>query len=103
MQRATFVVGQVVVFVVGDEVDDGPLGQSRRLVQDEATLMDASSQRAHAATARLRRRPAKYSGHVPQVVDLLEPAPDSVPTGRWPGRQIRWHTRQARDEASDRY
>ncbi len=43
VQRSTFLVSQVVPFVVRDEVDDGPIGESRRLVQDEATFLDASS------------------------------------------------------------
>ncbi len=66
MQRATFLVGQVVTFVVGDEIDDCPVGQCRRLIKDEATFLDASSQRANAATVRLQWLPGKHSGRLGQ-------------------------------------
>jgi len=56
VQCATFLVGQVVTFVVGDEIDHCPVGQCRRLIKDEATFLDASSQRPHATTVRLAVR-----------------------------------------------
>ena len=53
MQCATLLVGQIVTFVVRDEVDDCPIGERRRLIQNEAT------KRAHAATVRRSEMPGK--------------------------------------------
>ena len=47
MQSAALVVGEVVTFVVRNEVDNRPLGQRGRLVQNEPPLFDARSERAH--------------------------------------------------------
>jgi len=61
VQRAAVLVRKVVTFVVGDEIDDRPIGQRRRLVQDESPLLDAGSQRAHAPTVRRLEMAGKYS------------------------------------------
>jgi len=50
VQRATFLFGKVVSSVVCDEVDDRPIGSRRGLIEDEAAVFEASTERAHAAT-----------------------------------------------------
>jgi hypothetical protein len=41
MQRQPLGVGQVVALVVGDQVDDRAFRQRRRLIKDEAPILDA--------------------------------------------------------------
>src|SRR6266852_8049396 len=67
VKRATLLIGQAVTLVVRDKVDDGAVGQSRRLIKNEATLFDASSERAHAGTVRLQGSPGRFlSGLFPR-------------------------------------
>ena len=40
MEAAALLVSEVIAFVVRHEVDDSPLGQGHRLVQDEVPLLD---------------------------------------------------------------
>jgi hypothetical protein len=59
VQGAAFVVGQIVSFVVRNEVDNRAFGQRGGFVEHEASIFDTSSQRAHAATVRLSDAPDK--------------------------------------------
>ena len=59
MQCAALVVGEVVAFVVGDEFDHGTLGQRGRLIENEASVLDPGSKRAHATTVRLPLKVSK--------------------------------------------
>jgi hypothetical protein len=43
MQGATFLVREVVAFIIHDEVDDRPITQSRRLVEYDASVLNACS------------------------------------------------------------
>ena len=61
VQRTALLVRKVVTFVVGDEIDDRPIGERGRLVQDEATLFDAGSERGHLPTVRRSARAGKRS------------------------------------------
>jgi hypothetical protein len=44
---AALVLGEIITFVIGHEVDDGLFGQGRRLVEDQASLLDMGSERTH--------------------------------------------------------
>ena len=61
MQRATLLVAEVVTFVISDQVDNRPIGQGGRLIENEPPVLDTGSERAHAATLRLSRVPDKPS------------------------------------------
>ena len=37
MECAALVVGEIITFVIGHEVDDGPFGKGRRLIEDQAS------------------------------------------------------------------
>lgn len=81
MQSAALVVREVVTFVVGDQVDNRPLGQGGRLVENKPPVFDTCSERTHGATVRLSTVPRKRSGRSTKPVDLLKPRVDLVPTG----------------------
>src|SRR5207244_481935 len=71
------------------EVDGGALGHRSWLVQDDASPFEPRS-RGSCRHLRLRRLTGKRSDRLAQVVDLVEPAGDLVPTaGRW-GRHTLW-------------
>jgi hypothetical protein len=36
VECAALDVGEIIAFVIGHEVDDGPFGQGRRLVEDQS-------------------------------------------------------------------
>ena len=40
MECAALVVGEIITFVIGHEVHDGPFGKGRRLIEDQASLLD---------------------------------------------------------------
>lgn len=86
VQSAAFLVGEVITFVVSNQVDDCPLGQGCRLVENEPPLLDTGSERAHVATVRVSERPSKGSRCATEPVDLAEPWNDLVPTGGHLGR-----------------
>jgi hypothetical protein len=47
MEGATLLVGQVVAFVIKNEVDDGAVRQGRRFVKDQAALLDTRPKTTH--------------------------------------------------------
>ena len=59
MQGSALLVSQVVTLIVRDQIDDGPVGQGRGFIEDEAPLLDARSERAHGATVRVFALPGK--------------------------------------------
>ena len=59
VQRAALVVREVVTLGVCYEVDNCLLGQSGWLIENEPTLLDVCSERAHVATVRLPRMTGK--------------------------------------------
>lgn len=61
MQSAALVVRKIVTFVVGNQIDNRPLGQCCRLVQDEPPFFDARSERAHLSTVGVSSVPGKRS------------------------------------------
>lgn len=63
------VVGEVITFVISDQVQDHPLGQSRRLVENEPPLLDTRSQTAHVPTVRISDLPSKRSDCSTEPVD----------------------------------
>jgi hypothetical protein len=52
MQGAPLFTGKVIAFIIGNEVDDRPVSQGRRLVEHDAPILDARSEGAHIATIR---------------------------------------------------
>lgn len=50
MESVALGVGEVVTLVVCDEIDNGTLGECGRLVDNEPTLLNANSERAHVTT-----------------------------------------------------
>src|SRR6267143_1118432 len=87
MQSAALLVGEVITFVVNNQIDNHPLRQGCRLVQNEPAVLDPRSKRAHGATLRVSRALGKRSRGAPKSVDLAEPRDDVVPTGWRKGRQ----------------
>jgi hypothetical protein len=79
MQRTAFLIGQVVILIVDNEVEFRAIGQSRRLVQNDVAVLHAGSQVAHAATirrpmvCRKRGTPNVYKGYVPNPVRGVDP------------------------------
>ena len=67
MQGAALVVGEVITFVVGNQIDNRAFRQGCRLVENKAALLDTCSEWAHAATVRLSR-------HSPQAFKLPDGA-----------------------------
>ncbi len=53
MQGLSLIVREVVTLVVRNEVDNRPLGQSGRLVENEPPVLDTRLERAHVATLRV--------------------------------------------------
>jgi hypothetical protein len=48
VKDAALLVGKVITVVVRHQVDNGPFGQGRRLVENEPPLLYTRSERAHA-------------------------------------------------------
>ena len=82
MHGAALVLGEVIAFVVSDQVDNRAFGQGCRLVENEPPLFDAGSERAHETTVRVSEALGKRSRCSTDRVDLLKPRGDLVPTGR---------------------
>ena len=76
MQGAAFLVGEVITFVVSNQVNNRSLRQGCRLVEHEPPLLDMGSERAHVATVRVSERPGKHSRCSTEPVDLVEPGDD---------------------------
>lgn len=87
MQGAALVVSEVVTLVVRHEVDNRPLGQSGRLVENKPPLFDTGSERAHVATVRVSSMPGKRSRHATEPLDLLKP-PTKYPSSPLAGYQF---------------
>jgi len=66
-------IGQIVIDVICDEVNDRPIGQRGRLIQNEATIRDSGAQRSHAATVGRSMTIGKGSGSLAECIDLPEP------------------------------
>ena len=81
MQGPALIVRQIVTFVVGDEVDNGPLGQGGRFVENQPSFFDAGAERAHALTLRISEVLGKHSRRASEAFDSLKPGHDLVPTG----------------------
>lgn len=50
VQGPPLLVGEVITFVICNQIDNRPLGQGCRLVENELPLLDTCSERAHIAT-----------------------------------------------------
>ena len=50
MEGHPLLLGQIVALVIGDEVNQGAIRESRGLIQDDAAFLNARSQGAHSAT-----------------------------------------------------
>lgn len=61
MQGAAVVLGEVVAFVVCDQIDNRAVGQGCRLVKDESPILDTSSEWVHTTTVRLSKTLGKAS------------------------------------------
>jgi hypothetical protein len=58
IRSPAFLVGEVITFVVSSKVDNGPLQQGCRLVENEAPLLDVCHSRLHDGVRRSgARRP----------------------------------------------
>ena len=57
MQGPALVVREVVTIVVGNQIDNRPLGQACRLIEDEAPLSDTRSETTHRSTVRVSNLP----------------------------------------------
>lgn len=61
MQSVALGVREVVTFVVCNEIDNGPLWESGRLVENKPPFLDAGSERTHLPNVRLPRVRGKRS------------------------------------------
>ena len=72
MQSAPLLIGQIIAFVIGDEIDDCSFRQVRRFVKNKPPLLDTCQETAHELTVRvpwsagkpftfLRKRPPTLS------------------------------------------
>ena len=59
VQSPAFVVGQIVIFVVRNEVDNRAFGQRGRFVEHEPAFLDTSSQGTHGITVRFSHASGK--------------------------------------------
>jgi len=73
VECAALVVGEIITFVIGHEVDDGPFGKGRRLIEDQASLLDMGSERAHVDTVGFPGGPASVPRGPTEFADLVEP------------------------------
>lgn len=80
MQRAAFGVCEVVTLVVGNEVDNGTLGECGRLVENKPPLLDTRSERAHVSTVSVSSMPGKRSRRSTERLDVAKPGGYLVPT-----------------------
>ena len=81
MQGTAFLVGEVIALIVCNQVDNRPVRQGCRFVENEPAFLDMGSERSHAANVRLSGQPGKHSRCPAKGVDLAEPGNDLVPTG----------------------
>jgi hypothetical protein len=81
VECATLVVGEVIAFVIGHQVDNCPLAEGGLLVENEPRILHTCWETAHVPTVRVSRMPGKRSGSLTESVDLAEPPTDLVPTG----------------------
>jgi hypothetical protein len=75
VERATLLVGEVIAFVISDQVDNRPIGQSSRLIENEPPILDTRAEGIHATTVRLSRLPDKPTHGAPKPIDLYKPRP----------------------------
>ena len=78
MQGAAFLVGEVITFVVSNQVNNRSLRQGCGLVEHEPPVLDMGSERAHVTTVTVSERPGKHSRCSTEPVDLVEPGDDLV-------------------------
>ena len=88
MQGTAFLVGEVIALIVSNHVDNRPVRQGCRFVENEAAFLNMGSERTHAATVRLSEQPSKHSRCPAKPVDLAEPGNDLVPTAWHSGRHF---------------
>jgi hypothetical protein len=55
MKGSAFAVGEIIAFIIGDEVDHRTVRKSRWLVENKPSVFDACSERAHVTTVWLPR------------------------------------------------
>ena len=53
MQSAALLISEIITFVVCDEIHHCSVRECGRLIKDEAPILDAGSERAHALTVRI--------------------------------------------------
>ena len=63
MQRPSFLVGEIVILIVRNKVDDCALGQSGGLIEHEPALFDSSSQRPTRLLYGFPMRPTSATTH----------------------------------------
>jgi hypothetical protein len=73
VERATLLVGEVIAFVISDQVDNRPIGQGSRLIENEPPLLDTRAEGTHAITVRLSRLPDKPSRGAAKSIDVFKP------------------------------
>ncbi len=81
MQGLALIVREVVTLVVRNEVDNRPLGQSGRLVENEPPVLDTRLERAHVATVRVSAVAGK---RVMPRDGALRSAESRKRSGSWP-------------------
>lgn len=70
---ATLFFAEIVTFIVRDEVDDRTVRQSRRLVENGASVLDACSEGANGPTVRSSTLRRKVLHSLTKRVELLQP------------------------------
>jgi hypothetical protein len=57
VQGPALVVREVITIVVGNQIDNRPLGQACRLIEDKTSLTDTRSETTHGPTVRVSNLP----------------------------------------------
>jgi hypothetical protein len=74
VQGPAFVLGEIVTFVIRDEVYYSPFAQSGRLVKHDAPVLDTRSEWAHTSTIRPSVTPRNAEETLPRPAEIAAPA-----------------------------
>jgi hypothetical protein len=69
VQGTALFLGEIVTFVVRDEVDYGPFAQRGRLVENNAPVLNTRSEGAHAITMRSSATPRNAEEPLPRLAE----------------------------------
>jgi hypothetical protein len=74
VQGTALFLGEIVTFIVRDEVDYGPFAQRGRLVENDAPVLNARSEGAHVSTIRPSVASRNAEGPLPPLQKIAASA-----------------------------